>query len=960
MPVVIATAILGVGASALAIAVTAAVISVGLSYLSKTLFSPSGGQAAEENEVPEQADQGILANKTSNNAPVPLIYGYRKVGGSKIFQNCTNNNKDFWMVIVLGEGEIEGIQKLYVDDSEVTLSSLNANTHLTVTKSFDSVAVNTLKSGEEYKITAISSTNWSSAGGPTFASVGDIFTATTDRTSGQLNSLGNAAEIKSRYTDHCEFYYKTGANGQSAITASDFNNDPYFPTNWDSNKRLSGLAYVMCKFVYDKEVFRGMPTVTMDVKGIKVPDILNDINNKVWSRNPAAIMYDYLTNSVYGRGLAHTQMDLATFQSAYNHCETPLAISGTPPPKSIEGLLGTSEQKLYRLDGIVNVDENTFNNTKKILSTCRAFLIFSAGKYQMVCDKFENAYSRYDVTGVAQTPSEVPFLFNENNTIGAIDITLGDKSNTYNRARYNFYNPQKNWQFDTVYFDDETVRTNEDRGIVLEQSVRMDFVASRYCAQEIVRQNLRQSRQQIVVGFQTNISALANNVGDIVDITNENAGWVLKQFRVLKMELQEDGNVKIVLVEYDAAVYNAAAQGLTFENDAPDTDLPNAFSTSQTPDTPFVEDANLSGKSAEGDDVQIGRVKVYFPEVTDPFIDYYELQYAALEQKGAEESIVALASVYEIITVASTDWASINGPAAAVIGDIFESTSTDADISSLGTVKVLTALNSGYSTLTIPTTQVDVSNNIVEYIENLSPTTGYAFRARFVRTNSVVSAYSASQYFITAGVSGNVGPAGEDGVSPTLVRLVSEHQRFPTNGIYDAAPAFFIGNSNYKGLHAVYGNSTENYTTGERVIVESSNASVSSVTRDGVWECSAVDGCAVGSFVESEWTDTSLASNSLGELQYRIRAIMTTGNTDITASSANLFTWYKDGVPRFSGRGTAFSYVEIDASTGGQYGGIQDSGANVWEVRIDDSAGIVAGTPSLSNTQPFNTQLFTS
>ena len=144
MPVVIATAILGAGASALAIAITA-----GLSYLSKALFSPSGGQAAEENEVPEQADQGILANKTSNNAPVPLIYGYRKVGGSKIFQNCTNNNKDFWMVIVLGEGEIEGIQKLYVDDSEVTLSSLNANTHLTVTKSFDSVAVNTITSGTE-------------------------------------------------------------------------------------------------------------------------------------------------------------------------------------------------------------------------------------------------------------------------------------------------------------------------------------------------------------------------------------------------------------------------------------------------------------------------------------------------------------------------------------------------------------------------------------------------------------------------------------------------------------------------------------------------------------------------------------------------------------------------------------------------------------------------------------------
>ena len=86
---------------------------------------------------------------------------------------------------------------------------------------------------------------------------------------------------------------------------------------------------------------------------------------------------------------------------------------------------------------------------------------------------------------------------------------------------------------------------------------------------------------------------------------------------------------------------------------------------------------------------------------------------------------------------------------------------------------------------------------------------------------------------------------------------------------------------------------------------------------------------------------------------------MTTGNTDITGNSGNSFTWLKDTVPRQSGEGLAYSYIEIDASTGGNHGGITDSGANVWEVRVDDSAGVVTGTPSLSNTQQFNTQLFT-
>lgn len=749
MPVALATAIVG-ASTGIAFTIVSTVISVGMSYLAGKLFAP------DQPEQEESIEDGILANKTDNSAPIPVIYGYRKVGGYKVYQSVTNNSKDFWTAIVIGEGEIESIERIWVGGDEVILSSTSPNTHITVTDSYDSSSVSELKSGTRYKIVSLASSDWSSAGGSATAKVGDIFTATSDRSELQLNGLGQAAEVHGRYVGKCEFFYRTGTNTQAAVTQSDFNNDVNFPPDWDADKRLFGLSYIMCKFSYDRETFRGIPQVTAEVKGIKVPDIKGTITNKKWDRNPAAILYDYLTNETYGRGIDPDLIDLDSFKESYDTCETALSISGTAPPKSLEGLLGSSEQKLYRLDGVLNVDRNTFDNTKMILATCRGFLIFSAGKYLMKLDKYEADYSRYDVSGSVQTPAVTPFLFNEDNIIGAVDITLGDKSNTFNRARYTFPNPQKNWERDTVYFDDPATRNNSDKGIVLEQNSNMELVSSRYCAQEIVRQNLRQSRQQIVVGFLTTISALANNVGDVVDISYENSGWELKQFRLLKLELQEDGNVKVVLVEYNPSVYDASATGLVFENDAPDTSLPNPFSASLVPEAPAVTDANLSGKTEAGTAVQIGRVKVTWADAGDPFIDYYELQYAALDQEGSAVTSVVSGSVYKISSVSDVDWSSVGGPASAVTNDVFKATSSTS-VSSLGSVKVLTQDSAGYSTVTVPPTQIDGSSDLVEFIENLSPKTGYAFRVRYVRTNAVYSEYSPVHKFVTAGVTSSVG-----------------------------------------------------------------------------------------------------------------------------------------------------------------------------------------------------------
>lgn len=72
----------------------------------------------------DQQAQGALINKQSNNAHIPVIYGTRKVGGVRVFIEVSgNDNQYLYGAIVLSEGEVNAITKIYVDDDEVTFNT---------------------------------------------------------------------------------------------------------------------------------------------------------------------------------------------------------------------------------------------------------------------------------------------------------------------------------------------------------------------------------------------------------------------------------------------------------------------------------------------------------------------------------------------------------------------------------------------------------------------------------------------------------------------------------------------------------------------------------------------------------------------------------------------------------------------------------------------------------------------
>lgn len=79
-------------------------------------------------DVPEYEDksQGTLLNKQSNLAPIPIIYGQRKVGGTRVFvETSGSDNTYLYVCLVLCEGEIEAIDDVYINDVASTDSQFS-------------------------------------------------------------------------------------------------------------------------------------------------------------------------------------------------------------------------------------------------------------------------------------------------------------------------------------------------------------------------------------------------------------------------------------------------------------------------------------------------------------------------------------------------------------------------------------------------------------------------------------------------------------------------------------------------------------------------------------------------------------------------------------------------------------------------------------------------------------------
>ena len=149
----------------------------------------------------EETERGILVNKQSNNASIPVVYGERLVGGTRVFIETSGTDNEFlYVALVLSEGEINSIEQIRVDDKVVTFDgALTDNTQRSVASSDSNF----------YK------------------------------------------DAVSYITIEPHF----GTDGQSASSLLST------LSSWGSNHKLSGICYLALKFKWNADVFGGIPQV---------------------------------------------------------------------------------------------------------------------------------------------------------------------------------------------------------------------------------------------------------------------------------------------------------------------------------------------------------------------------------------------------------------------------------------------------------------------------------------------------------------------------------------------------------------------------------------------------------------------------------------------------------------------------------------------------------------------------
>jgi len=239
-------------------AVVNAVVNVVSSFISWLIPMP---------EIPDfdtnaETEKGVLLNKSSNNAQIPIVYGRRQVGITRVFLETSGTDNNYlYMAGVLCEGEIEEIEEVYIDDKLVTFAS--ALTHGTVVE------------------------------------VG----------SGDTNFYKDS-------TSHIQAQAFLGLDDQvsSSILSTS--------TNWGANHRLRGVAYIAFRFKWNQDIFGQIPQVKVTLKGKKVYDPRT--TTTAYTTNPALCLLDYLRSERYGKGLPNSafEANFDSFQDSADESET--------------------------------------------------------------------------------------------------------------------------------------------------------------------------------------------------------------------------------------------------------------------------------------------------------------------------------------------------------------------------------------------------------------------------------------------------------------------------------------------------------------------------------------------------------------------------------------------------------------------------------------------------------------
>lgn len=501
-------AALGIGTVAATVvtvvAAVAAVAAVGYAVkaMTPTFDVPdySSNTATGANAV----NSGILINKVGTNESIPVVYGYRKIGGIRVYASTTGtDNKDLYIVMVFAEGQINAYKQLFFDDKLVAEGGIRTDSE------------------------------------------------------GGINFSAYSKDSRLRYE------LQSGSDGQTP--PSWFTSGA---PGWGSNHKLSGLAvgYFRCRWIRpdidneaadqqataDANPYSGIPKIQVVIEGKKTPTATSFSDGettayssmtKTYSTNPADHMLDYLLNDRYGRGLDNNRIGFTSFNTAAQKFNTTVSYKSGGNGKILENNM------------VIQTDRTMLENVQTMLQNMRSGMPYVQGKFNLKLLDSGNASDPTDPNPV------IAYAVTEREIIGGIQLEGKGNRDQYNQVKAVFPSPAQGWELDEVVYPEpgsptDTALLAEDNGKRFTKEISLEGVINPNLASDIANIVLQNSRKKKTISFVATAELHDVVVGDIITVTYASLGMSAVKYRVTSHHITAEYEIEIGAIEHDPTNYD--------------------------------------------------------------------------------------------------------------------------------------------------------------------------------------------------------------------------------------------------------------------------------------------------------------------------------------------------------------------------------------------------------------------
>jgi hypothetical protein len=405
-------------------------------------------------------------------------------------------------------------------------------------------------------------TNTETSGTPDTITFGNVYWGgkkcifgTGAQVTGLLDESTGVTEDITGYMDI--YLYKNGSNqpantSTSAITVLQASNLVY---QWDSSKLMSNSAFAIIHVKYNSSKnLTGLNQTRFQVTNSR--------------KAPGDCFLDYFSSTRYGAALPLNQIDTTSLTALNTYSNE--VITYTP----YDG--GSATQKRFEFNGVLDPVQKIMQNIQSMADCCDCLV------------KYNEIVGLWGV--IVQKPTyTVAMDINNSNTIGAINVSPIDLSNSFNTIECKYPDGSEKNSFASVTFDLQTIDPallfpNEP---VNKQSLNLYLSNNNVQVQYLANRLLKAAREDLQVTLEINYVGLQLEAGDIVTLTNANYGWDAKLFRISKVieKFSDTGQITagLTLMEFNPAVYNDAS--ITEFTPAPNTGIgsPTNFGTLYAP-----------------------------------------------------------------------------------------------------------------------------------------------------------------------------------------------------------------------------------------------------------------------------------------------------------------------------------------------------------------------------------------